>query len=442
MDILKDFARTSLSLMEIRGDLWKLTIYWSLSLAPFVFTIGALTVILFPTLFEDIPPPSGCRKLGLKRGSNLEDEHLTQESDDSQNVKLEESRRHIKVKSLWIYPVKGCQGIELHESDFVTTGLKYDRQFSIARLHTPRTDASNPDVKPKPEWRFITQREAALMSQIRTELWLPDRLAAGYDPSSTYVSSGGAIIITFPHPCSRVSGFLRKLTCKILGTKPVKSAIFPFAPTEAQIEETKYTVEPFKIWKDTPQALNMGVHLPTELKKYLGLKDQLTLFRVTNLREVYRCAPRKETLGWQPTTGFADAYPVNLLGIASVHALSAMQPPLSATLSAKRFRPNIIVEGAAAFDEDEWTKIRIGKNEFFVVCRCVRCKVPNVDLVTGIRDINQPYRTLTSKREIDRGAKGLGCLGMQMVAARQEGNLRVGDAVEVLETGDHEYIKQ
>ena len=186
---------------------------------------------------------------------------------------------------------------------------------------------------------------------------------------------------------------------------------------------------------------------------------------------MFRAAPRKEVLGYQPTTGFADAYPVNILGVASVRALSGMQPTGARELSARRFRANIVFEGGGAFEEDWWLRVRIGSDggkegergdgegrrrgkgerkedgyeyeyEYHVVCRCVRCKVPNVDLETGVRDRNEPYTTLVKKREIDKGAKGLGCLGMQLVPVKQEGRVTVGDWIEVLDRGEHEYIKQ
>jgi hypothetical protein len=53
----------------------------------------------------------------------------------------------------------------------------------------------------------------------------------------------------------------------------------------------------------------MGHLVPSELGSYLGVKGQLGLFRTddTELREVYRNAPRKEEIGYQPVTGFQDA---------------------------------------------------------------------------------------------------------------------------------------
>jgi hypothetical protein len=48
-----------------------------------------------------------------------------------------------------------------------------------------------------------------------------------------------------------------------------------------------------------------------------------------------------------------------------------------------RFRPNIVVTGCEAFDEDTWRRIRIGDNTFRVVKGCPRCKVTTTDQATA-----------------------------------------------------------
>ena len=461
-----------LKALEINRDLLGLAFFYTFALAPLIFLLGAFFLILVPTAWDDIPAPTGCRKVGLKGTSNLADEYVPAET-DTESDSQKQNKGPFRVKSLWIYAIKSCRGIELDSSTITPTGLAYDRQFSLAQLVTPRASSpspssSHPDNKtaPQPEWRFITQREYPLLSQVTTELWLPSPTSPLYSPSLPYVLSGGAIILTFPDPCLGLSGsFRRKMHSLFNLPLSTKSAIIPFSPTPDQVKEKAYPTAKFRIWKDTPLAQDMGVHIPKELSHYLGLKNPLTLFRVSEPREVCRAAPRKAELGYQPTTGFADAYPLNILGVASVRALSGMQPEGSRELSARRFRANIVFEGAGAFEEDEWKRVRIGsrgvagrdvravrkgdekrregyKYEYHVVCRCVRCKVPNVDLETGVRDRNQPYTTLVKKREIDPGAKGLGCLGMQMVPVEQEARVKVGDWIEVLERGEHEYIKQ
>jgi len=49
---------------------------------------------------------------------------------------------------------------------------------------------------------------------------------------------------------------------------------------------------------------------------------------------------------------------------------------------------------------------------------------------------------LKAIRRIDEGDPKNACLGMQMVPAIEASRIAVGDAITVLETGEHFYIKQ
>ena len=111
-------------------------------------------------------------------------------------------------------------------------------------------------------------------------------------------------------------------------------------------------------------------------------------------------------------------------------------------LSVRRFRPNIIFTGPEAYSEDSWKRIKIGGADYHVSCRTVRCLLPNVDPITGERHPSEPNRTLKSFRRIDEGDIKNACIGMQMVPAGAESQIKVGDVIEVLETGDHYYIRQ
>ena len=61
---------------------------------------------------------------------------------------------------------------------------------------------------------------------------------------------------------------------------------------------------------------------------------------------------------------------------------------------------------------------------------------------TGVKHPVEPDKTLRRFRCVDAGAKNLACMGMQMVPAREEGKIRVGNCVEVLEIGEHFYLVQ
>jgi uncharacterized protein YcbX len=204
-----------------------------------------------------------------------------------------------------------------------------------------------------------------------------------------------------------------------------------------------------EIWKDSPKSLTIAStenedEWIQELRFYLGITNHLALFRVCkdDLREVYRCAPRKEELGYQSQVGFQDAYPLHLLNLASVHDIGRKLSKDAPPLGALNFRPNIVITGGTPYAEDSWKRIRIGEYQYYVACRTVRCLLPNVNPATGIKHGSEPNKTLKTYRRVDEGDPKNACLGMQMVPAVEDSKIKVGDTVEVLETGEHFYIKQ
>ena len=94
-----------------------------------------------------------------------------------------------------------------------------------------------------------------------------------------------------------------------------------------------------------------------------------------------------------------------------------------------RFRPNITVSGAVAWEEDCWRRIRIGDIVFRVAKPCARCFVTTVDQLTGTRpDKSEPLRTLA---RIRRTAAGV-MFGQNLIPDGP-GRIAVGDAIEILE---------
>jgi uncharacterized protein YcbX len=128
------------------------------------------------------------------------------------------------------------------------------------------------------------------------------------------------------------------------------------------------------------------------------------------------------------------------MNLASVHDVSSRLPSGSPPLNVLRFRPNILIIGPPAFHEDDWTEARIGTSKYHISCRTTRCKLPNVDPDTGIADRNQPGTTMRKYRIIDPGSKSA-CLGMQ-VSPLGQGEVSVGDTVEVSQTGKHFFLKE
>ena len=99
----------------------------------------------------------------------------------------------------------------------------------------------------------------------------------------------------------------------------------------------------------------------------------------------------------------------------------------------------MVVDGVPAFDEDTWRIIRIGEVVFHVVKPCCRCKATTVDTATGVMDLRaqpQPLTELTQFR-LDKATKSV-MFGQNLLAAN-EGTVRPGDKVFVIERGEANF---
>ena len=115
--------------------------------------------------------------------------------------------------------------------------------------------------------------------------------------------------------------------------------------------------------------------------------------------------------------------------LASESSLLDLNSRLASPVPMSRFRPNIVVRGSDAFEEDRWRSIVIGDVEFETPRSCPRCAATTVDQSTGTKGV-EPLRTLATYR---RGVDGV--LFAQNITHRTTGVLRIGDAVRVLDRG-------
>ncbi|KAF3910186.1 hypothetical protein ABW21_db0201195 [Orbilia brochopaga] len=332
-------------------------------------------------------------------------------SDEFKYPKDQEPGQTFRVKSLWVYPVKGCRGIEVDSSKICHTGLQYDRQLMFASC-SPGTEA----------WSFASQRGFPKMALIHTAI----------DPAKN------TLTISYPakphFPASLIYGnkFRKSFTI------PLNVNLLP----EKQL--ARYPVKKVEIWKQEAEGYDLSVHIPQELKDVVFSKSyskvDVGLFAVVDgkNRGIKIMGPPVELLGREGKIGFADFAPIHILGLASVRAFNELVKGEVPKLSALRFRPNVIVSGSPSFNEDTWKTIRIGGSDYHVISRTPRCKVPNNDPDTGERNRNEPDVTLRARRNIDPGAPNLGCMGMHMVPFKKDGAVNVGDLIDVKErTEEH-----
>lgn len=174
------------------------------------------------------------------------------------------------------------------------------------------------------------------------------------------------------------------------------------------------------IWRDTIPAFDAGEQAAAWLSEYLQTPCRLVEMPDSTQRAVN---PAFSMPG--DVVSFADGYPYMLIGQASLEDLNVR---MATPLSMRRFRPNLVINGAEPFAEDSWKRVRIGHIVFRVAKSCERCIIPTVDPESGMFAGKEPLRTLATYRKV--GSKVL--FGRQLIA-ESTGTLRVGDPVEMLD---------
>lgn len=408
------------------------------------------------------------RRLGLSSSnSNMADQY------DSKYAIAEEDSAHgpIRIKSIYIHPVKSCGPIEVERALLTKTGFLYDRCFAIATVADGK-------------WRFISQRTKPAMALIATELWLPHKHSDASDP---LVQSGGCLVLRFQDPDIPAPTWMDCLESLVykgnLAATPEVSVVVPLEPSRRQQEQYQIEQKTFTIHGrdtnglDMSTAPSMADAMP-KLKRFLGLSatQPLALLRCNDdsLTRTNKNLAPLEHIGSPSVHAYTDQQPVNINSLSSVHAVSALLPSENQPLDALRFRANLWITGAPAYAEESWKRCRVvpkssGIKEqrssvapaLSVVCRTSRCTMPNVDPGTGTFDTDlppegkkkgkpQPSTTLVDHRTVETGNKAaLGYLGMHCVPedrdlkdAEAQGKglyVEVGDELEVLETGVHLY---
>lgn len=173
------------------------------------------------------------------------------------------------------------------------------------------------------------------------------------------------------------------------------------------------------VWRDWVKASGAAGAASEALSRYCGKPVHFVYMPETSFRRVD--ADRVDQVR---RVGFADGFPFLVTNTASLAELNGR---LDTPVEMRRFRPNIVIEGAVAWEEDLWQSLVIGDNRLDIVKPCSRCVMTTVDPETGRKDAAvQPLRTLAGyRRSVD------GVIFGQNAIHERPGLVRVGDPVTV-----------
>jgi hypothetical protein len=284
------------------------------------------------------------------------------------SVRLDYGRAVLTISALARYPVKSCRGQALDSAVVEPWGLAGDRRWMVV-------DADG---------AVITAREVH------------------------------ELLLAHPQLCEG----------GVLLTGPDLPPLFVELPTGT----ARMRVE---LWGSRVDAAGAGPAADAWFSKLVARPAHL----------VYLDDPRARPTDPQRTrpddrVSFADGYPLLLTNQSSLDELNnriaagprADEGPLPMT----RFRPNVVVAGAAPWIEDDWRELTIGCVPFRAVKGCARCVLTTLDPDTAAKGM-EPITTLARHRRFD----GKTWFGINLVPDTHErSGMRVGDEIQIINAVD------
>jgi uncharacterized protein len=274
------------------------------------------------------------------------------------------------LSEIFVYPIKSCAGIALSRAVLRETGLEYDRHWMV-------TD---------PHGGMLTQRTHARMALIKT----------AFDTDALVIDAPGMPTLRTPLDASALAD-----------AEPIRATV----------------------WGDTVDALDSGANAAKWFTDMLGTPARLVRFSPANKRIV----DEKWTAPLVTHTRFADGFPLLVLGQASLDDLNARLSVKGAPgIPANRFRPNLVIRGLDAYEEDFVGDMQIGGVQLRLVKLCSRCPVPTIDQATGAPDPAWPHEPLDTM-SVYRASEQMGgklTFGKNAVVVEGEGVvLEIGQEV-------------
>jgi len=205
-----------------------------------------------------------------------------------------------------------------------------------------------------------------------------------------------------------------------VGTRLEDQKVIIHIPDEGEFALTVSEEElPVLVWRDWVKARTGLAEANDALSRFCRKPVRLVFMPDNSFRRVD--AGRVDDYR---RVGFADGFPFLVTNTAS---LAELNTRLEVPVEMRRFRPNIVIEGAGAWDEDYWQSLSIGDNHLRLVKPCSRCVMTTVDPSTGEKDAAlQPLRTLSGYRRTQEGV-----IFGQNAIHESPGSIRVGDPVTV-----------
>jgi uncharacterized protein len=281
-----------------------------------------------------------------------------------------------RISQLFVYPVKSCGAVQVNEALLTDTGLEFDRAWMVV-------DEKN---------EFVTQRQLPRMCLIQPQLKHTEMVLRAPGMLALHIA-----LDKVEQPCR----------ASVWGQD---CAAFDMGDVAAQ-------------WFTDFLRQEWPVGLPIQ---------KLRLVRFDP--EHQRLSNTKWTNNVEALNQFSDGYPILVASQASLDGLNQrLTAQGHAQVTMQRFRPNVVLQGVEAHDEDRTSSMHIstseGTVELALVKPCPRCPIPNVNPHTGVPspEVGDTLQTYRQDARL-QGAVSFGMNAITLSGVDQV--LRVGQTVQ------------
>lgn len=322
---------------------------------------------------------------------------------------------------LYVYPIKTLQGIPLQQATLTRQGVLYDRRYMLMKIH------DDGHLEPVEVVRFP---ECALF----TPEMVDDKIVVRYQiPEQPIIpptpEQKTALEIPLEPDVSgldRVEVDLYKSKCKgyRMPEEPYNSwfsACFGFKTILVYVGDGRRAVL---------GTMSPHVRHQQHQQQNRGWLSSMTNYITSSV------ASEEEDPHWLTFTCVASYL---ILTEASVKDVSSRLPP-GETMDLRKFRPNIVVDGEGAYDEDFWGELAVEEDageetpRFVLTGNCGRCVSINVDYKTGRPGTGESgavLKKLMKDRRVDLGNKYSPVFGRYGFLLNEQAEIGVGDKVRV-----------
>lgn len=278
---------------------------------------------------------------------------------------------HATIARLFVYPIKSCAGVELPEVLLTETGLEFDRAWMVVGA----------------DGVFVSQRELPRMALIRPQMKQMEMVL-------------------------RAPGMLALHIAFDRVEKPVR----------------------VKVWRDEVAAYDMGDIAAQWFSDFLSESGKPQTLRLVRFDpEHKRLSNMSWTKGVEAQNQFSDGFPLLVTSEKSLDELNEKLVAAGhAAVGIERFRPNIVLAGIEAQDEDRVETMHIATAEGGARIEpakpCPRCPIPDIDPATAIStpEVGDMLRSYRANARVDGAITfGMNCIVVDGI----DHLLKVGQAV-------------